>query len=176
MTTGSDENAGDGFLLSWCDFMWFFSCARLHIYSLVEICEPGLFRDWRDHADMNAFYVFGISMLIFIHHCRFLVENVASMSWVDREEITRHLKLSPLELDSQEITAAKRRRLYWTNIPHPARLPRLRDHPSTCLQSCLENARPWEQKCGVRCTSPPGLVECLCKSMEWLNFQEHRMA
>ncbi|XP_024392742.1 uncharacterized protein [Physcomitrium patens] len=79
----------------------------------------------------------------------FLVENVASMSWVDREEITRHLKVAPMELDSQEITASKRRRLYWTNIPHPPRLPRLRDHPSTSLQSCLEGALALEQKCGV---------------------------
>nr|XP_024370051.1 uncharacterized protein LOC112279643 isoform X2 [Physcomitrium patens] len=79
----------------------------------------------------------------------FLVENVASMSWVDREEITRHLKVVPMELDSQEITASKRRRLYWTNIPHPPRLPRLRDHPSTSLQSCLEGALALEQKCGV---------------------------
>lgn len=71
------------------------------------------------------------------------------MSWVDREEITRHLKVAPMELDSQEITASKRRRLYWTNIPHPPRLPRLRDHPSTSLQSCLEGALALEQKCGV---------------------------
>lgn len=71
------------------------------------------------------------------------------MTWVDREEITRHLKVSPLELDSQEITASKRRRLYWTNIPHPPRLPRLRDHPSTSLQSCLDGALALEQKCGV---------------------------
>lgn len=81
--------------------------------------------------------------------CRFLVENVASMSWVDREEVTRHLKVNPLELDSQEITASKRRRLYWTNIPHPPRLPRLRDHPSTSLQSCIDGALALEQKCGV---------------------------
>ncbi|KAG0617799.1 hypothetical protein M758_4G015600 [Ceratodon purpureus] len=79
----------------------------------------------------------------------FLVENVASMSWVDRDEITRYLNVPPLELDSQEITASKRRRLYWTNIPHPPRLPRLRDHPSTSLQTCLEGALALEQKCGV---------------------------
>lgn len=84
-----------------------------------------------------------------IFGCRFLVENVASMSWIDRDEITRHLKVPPLELDSQEITASKRRRLYWTNIPHPPRLPRLRDHPSTSLQSCLDGAIALEQKCGV---------------------------
>lgn len=92
---------------------------------------------------------FLISMVVRTFGHRFLVENVASMSWVDRDEITRHLKLPPLELDSQEITASKRRRLYWTNIPHPPRLPRLRDHPSTSLQSCLDDALALEQKCGV---------------------------
>ena len=77
------------------------------------------------------------------------MENVASMSWIDREEITRHIGLPPLELDSQELTASKRRRLYWTNIPHPPHLPQLRDHPTAQLQHCLENAIAIEQKCGV---------------------------
>lgn len=72
-----------------------------------------------------------------------------SMNWVDRDEISRHLRVPPFELDSQEITASKRRRVYWTNIPHPERLPRLRDHPSTSLQSCLQNAYALEQKAGV---------------------------
>lgn len=80
---------------------------------------------------------------------RFLVENVMSMNWVDRDEISRHLRVPPFELDSQEITASKRRRVYWTNIPHPERLPRLRDHPSTSLQRCLQNAYALEQKAGV---------------------------
>lgn len=97
------------------------------------------------HACLHLF----IAIFIPVFGCRFLAENVASMSWVDRGEITRHLKVSPLELDSQEITASKRRRLYWTNIPHPPRLPRLRDHPSTSLQSCLDDALALEQKCGV---------------------------
>lgn len=72
-----------------------------------------------------------------------------SMNWVDRDEISRHLRVPPFELDSQEITASRRRRVYWTNIPHPERLPRLRDHPSTSLQSCLQNAYALEQKAGV---------------------------
>ncbi|KAG0595435.1 hypothetical protein M758_UG166500 [Ceratodon purpureus] len=79
----------------------------------------------------------------------FLVENVASMSWIDRLEISKYLGVRPLELDSIELTPTRRRRLYWTNIPHPSKLPQVRDHPSTSVQSCLQNAVALEQKTGV---------------------------
>jgi DNA (cytosine-5)-methyltransferase 3A len=82
-------------------------------------------------------------------HGRFLVENVASMTWIDREEISKYLRVQPLELDSIELTPSRRKRLYWTNIPHPARLPRVREHPSTFVQSCLHNAIALEEKTGV---------------------------
>lgn len=82
-------------------------------------------------------------------HGRFLVENVASMTWIDREEISKYLKVQPLELDSIELTPSRRKRLYWTNIPHPSRLPRVREHPSTFVQSCLHNAIALEEKTGV---------------------------
>lgn len=82
-------------------------------------------------------------------HGRFLVENVASMTWIDREEISKYLRVQPLELDSIELTPSRRKRLYWTNIPHPPRLPRVREHPSTFVQSCLHNAIALEEKTGV---------------------------
>ena len=85
-------------------------------------------------------------------HCRFLVENVASMSWIDRLEISKYLGERPLELDSIELTPTRRRRLYWTNIPHPPKLPRVRDHASTFVQSCLQNAVALEEKTGVNAT------------------------
>lgn len=80
---------------------------------------------------------------------RFLVENVASMFWVDRDEISRCLKCLPLEIDSQELTASKRKRLYWTNMKHPSKMPDLKHHYSTSLQSILENATALEVKAGV---------------------------
>ena len=97
------------------------------------------------------------SLQIWIHQfhliigvfCRFLVENVASMTWIDRDEISKYLRVLPFELDSIELTPSKRRRLYWTNIPLPPRLPRVRDHPSTFVQSCLHNAIALEEKTGV---------------------------
>lgn len=81
--------------------------------------------------------------------CRFLVENVASMSWIDRLEISKYMGVRPLELDSIKLTPTRRRRLYWTNIPHPPKLPQVRDHPSTFVQSCLQNAVALEEKTGV---------------------------
>jgi len=52
----------------------------------------------------------------------FLLENVASMKPVYREEITKTLKeIYPdtecYFIDSSLVSAQKRRRLYWTNIP-----------------------------------------------------------
>ncbi|CAK9208796.1 unnamed protein product [Sphagnum jensenii] len=79
----------------------------------------------------------------------FLVENVASMTWMDRDEISKYLKLQPIELDSIELAPSKRRRLYWTNIPHPARLPRVKNHPSTFVQSCLLDGIALEEKTGI---------------------------
>ncbi|KAH9558908.1 hypothetical protein CY35_06G032800 [Sphagnum magellanicum] len=79
----------------------------------------------------------------------FLVENVASMTWIDREEISKYLRVHPIELDSIELTPTRRRRVYWTNIPYPPRLPRVKDHPSTFVQSCLQNAIALEEKTGV---------------------------
>lgn len=78
----------------------------------------------------------------------FLAENVASMHWVDRDEISKHIGLLPIEIDSQELSATKRRRYYWTNIPHPRVMPNVVNHKSTTLQHVLENATALEEKLG----------------------------
>ncbi|KAL2651864.1 hypothetical protein R1flu_019992 [Riccia fluitans] len=78
----------------------------------------------------------------------FLAENVASMTWIDRQEISNHLNTTPIEIDAEEITPSKRRRIYWTNIPHPKRIPRIKDHESTSLQSVLHNATALDKKIG----------------------------
>ncbi|EFJ27383.1 hypothetical protein SELMODRAFT_84499, partial [Selaginella moellendorffii] len=80
---------------------------------------------------------------------RFLVENVASMTWIDREEISKYLNCLPIEIDSQDLTASKRKRLYWTNIPHPEKLPDVRNHASNLLQHALDDATALEEKIGV---------------------------
>ncbi|KAJ7539322.1 hypothetical protein O6H91_11G087200 [Diphasiastrum complanatum] len=78
----------------------------------------------------------------------FLVENVASMSWIDRDEISKYLKCYPIEIDSQELTPSKRKRLYWTNVPHPKSLPMIKEHHLTSLQSVLESGTALETKLG----------------------------
>ena len=45
----------------------------------------------------------------------FLLENVASMSRQDRDEITKVLGVEPVEINSDIFTPQKRRRLYWFN-------------------------------------------------------------
>ncbi|CAM6092399.1 unnamed protein product [Calypogeia fissa] len=78
----------------------------------------------------------------------FLAENVASMAWQDRDEISKHLRTIPMEIDSQELTPSRRRRLYWSNIPYAKRIPRLRDHWSTSLQSVLKDGTALDSKIG----------------------------
>ncbi|KAG6547886.1 hypothetical protein Mapa_010706 [Marchantia paleacea] len=68
----------------------------------------------------------------------FLAENVASMSWVDREEISKHLSTTPMEIDSQNFTPCKRRRLYWSNLPYPKNCPRIKDNEATSIQSVVQ--------------------------------------
>ncbi|CAI5467342.1 unnamed protein product [Closterium sp. Yama58-4] len=79
----------------------------------------------------------------------FLVENVASMQWMDRDEISKYLGVPPICIDCADLTAQARRRLFWTNLPLPAHMPPLRCHPSTLLQSKLCDAIATEDKCGV---------------------------
>lgn len=47
----------------------------------------------------------------------FLYENNESMSDLIREEITKHLGVEPVMIDSADFSAQHRKRLYWTNIP-----------------------------------------------------------
>jgi DNA-cytosine methyltransferase len=47
----------------------------------------------------------------------FILENVASMPKEDRDEISRCLKVQPVEINSLYFTGQVRRRLYWANFP-----------------------------------------------------------
>ena len=48
----------------------------------------------------------------------FLLENVASMPKEAKEIITRELGVQPILIDSALVSAQRRKRLYWTNIPN----------------------------------------------------------
>lgn len=48
----------------------------------------------------------------------FLYENNYSMSQEIREEITKYLKVEPILINSNLVSAQNRKRLYWTNIPN----------------------------------------------------------
>ncbi|WP_283246475.1 DNA cytosine methyltransferase [Paenibacillus sp. Marseille-Q4541] len=47
----------------------------------------------------------------------FLLENVESMSDVDKDIITEILEVEPIMIDSADFSAQDRKRYYWTNIP-----------------------------------------------------------
>lgn len=47
----------------------------------------------------------------------FLLENVASMSKEDKAKITEIMGVEPIFINSALVSAQKRKRLYWTNIP-----------------------------------------------------------
>jgi len=48
----------------------------------------------------------------------FLLENVESMSAADEDIITEILQVEPIMIDSALVSAADRKRFYWTNIPN----------------------------------------------------------
>lgn len=65
----------------------------------------------------------------------FLFENVASMRNADKEIISEQLGVQPIKIDSSLLSAQKRNRLYWTNIPFDVPTERL---TSTTMQDLLE--------------------------------------
>lgn len=65
----------------------------------------------------------------------FLFENVASMRNADKAIITEALGVQPIKIDSQVLSAQKRNRLYWTNIPFERITERL---VNTTMQDILE--------------------------------------
>ena len=48
----------------------------------------------------------------------FLLENVASMTEENKNEITKQIKVEPILINSSLVSAQERERLYWTNIPN----------------------------------------------------------
>ncbi len=86
----------------------------------------------------------GSRSVLFYEYCRilneinpryFILENVASMSKVDKEIISQELKVQPILLDASLVSAQRRKRLFWTNIKN-IQLPHDRN---ISLQSILED-------------------------------------
>ncbi len=58
-----------------------------------------------------------IRVLSEVNPTYFLLENV-KMKKEYQDVISRHMGVEPIEIDSRLVSAQKRRRLYWTNIPN----------------------------------------------------------
>ena len=63
----------------------------------------------------------------------FLLENVASMSKESEEVISEILGVKSIFINSAWVSAAERKRLYWTNIPQVGQLP----HKNICLSDIV---------------------------------------
>ena len=67
-------------------------------------------------GESGLFYEY-VRLLNEIQPTYFLLENVNSMSQEAKEEITRHMGVQPIMINSALVSAQSRKRLYWTNIP-----------------------------------------------------------
>lgn len=67
-------------------------------------------------ARSSLFYDFA-AMVNFYKPRYFFLENVASMSKVDRDDVTEIMGVEPVLIDSGCVSPQSRKRLYWTNIP-----------------------------------------------------------
>lgn len=74
-----------------------------------------------DHSSLFYEYV---RVLRLVKPQWFILENVASMPKKDRDIITATLGVEPILLDASLVSAQSRKRLFWTNLPHP---PPLKD-------------------------------------------------
>ncbi|KAL3683375.1 hypothetical protein R1sor_001397 [Riccia sorocarpa] len=106
----------------------------------------------------------------------FLAENVTSMSWVDRDEITRHLGITPLEIDSVCLTPCRRQRIYWSNIPYPRTCPRVKESEGTSIQSVLDPKVEVALATKNTCVLTKNITEIGRHSMEQVfNLQENKI-
>lgn len=67
----------------------------------------------------------------------FIYENNKSMSPVIKAEITKHLGVEPIYINSSLVSAQSRKRLYWTNIPNVG----LPEDRGILLSDILESGR-----------------------------------
>ena len=75
--------------------------------------------------------------------CRyFLYENNYSIHQNIKDEISKHLGVQPIMINSALVSGQNRKRCYWTNIPNVT----LPDDLGIMLADVLENAVPWQDK------------------------------
>ena len=75
--------------------------------------------------------------------CRyFLYENNYSIHQNIKDEISKHLGVQPIMINSALVSGQNRKRCYWTNIPNVTQP----DDLGIMLADVLENAVPWQDK------------------------------
>lgn len=84
----------------------------------------------------------------------FLYENNYGMSNEIKEEITRHLKVEPILIDSKLVSAQNRKRLYWTNIPGITQP----EDKGILVKDILESGQTYRDKAYCLTTSYNGAV------------------
>ena len=70
-----------------------------------------------------------------------IVEN-HSKKWYIKDEISKHLGVQPIMINSALVSAQNRKRCYWTNVPNVTQP----DDLGIMLADVLENAVPWQDK------------------------------
>lgn len=103
----------------------------------------------------------------------FVLENVYGMRDADRDTITRTLGVSPLRLRASYITACRRDRYFWTNLP-PCHLRKPKAAKNARLQRSYESFNDvlvsGQREAGeVARLSEPTKASCITKTwhMQW---------
>ena len=84
----------------------------------------------------------------------FLYENNYSIHQNIKDEISKHLGVPPIMINSALVSAQNRKRCYWTNIPNVTQP----DDMGIMLADVLENAVPWQDKSYCMTSSYNGAV------------------
>ena len=87
--------------------------------------------------------------------CRyFLYENNYSIHQNVKDEISKHLGVQPIMINSALVSGQNRKRCYWTNIPNVTQP----EDKGIMLADVLENAVPWQDKSYCMTSSYNGAV------------------
>ncbi len=84
----------------------------------------------------------------------FLYENNYSIHQNIKDEISKHLGVQPIMINSALVSGQNRKRCYWTNIPNVTQP----DDLGIMLADVLENAVPWQDKSYCMTSSYNGAV------------------
>ena len=84
----------------------------------------------------------------------FIYENNYSIHQNIKDEISKHLGVQPIMINSALLSAQNRKRCYWTNIPNVSQP----DDLGIMLADILENGMPWQDKSYCMTASYDGAV------------------